>query len=327
MDGITEKAVYEAFGLGEQVQEVADPASEGSQPTGEQVQEVADPAGADDPLEGNPQSADKNQPEDNPAQSVAQEPGADGQKLTPEQRRQNAEQRRQRERQAQQAATDLAVQNALREERSKHEADMQSFFTKLGLVNTATNEPITNMEQFEAWQKQLRDAKLQKDLQAGKLTPEGLQDAISDHPVVQQARQMFDNNAAQAQEQAKAQARAQIEADIAEIGKLDASIGSLEDLMKAPYWNDLYAMTQRGYSLKDAHFLLNHKRLEEAKLEAARAAGANNARGKDHMTGLAPARGGGSLSVPADELAVFRAINPNATDAEIQAFYNKYKKV
>ena len=182
------------------------------------------------------------------------------------------------------------------------------------------------MDAYQKWQKQLRDKQLESDLKAGKLTPEGLQGAISDHPVVQQAQQMIQNNAQQAEAQAKARARAQIDADIAEIGKLDASIGSLEDLMNAPYWNDLYAMTQRGYSLKDAHFLLNHKRLEEAKLEAARAAGANNARGKDHMTGLAPTRGGGSLSVPADDLAVFRAFNPNATDAEIQAFYNNYMK-
>lgn len=325
MAGITEAAVYEAFGLGEQVQEPADPANEGVQPTGEQVQELADPALADNPSEDNPQSVD-NQPEGDPANNQVQEPGTDGKSLTPEQRRQNAEQRRQRERQAQQAATEQAVQEALQEERSKHETDMQSVFTKLGLVNTATNEPITNIEQFEAWQKQLRDAKLQKELQAGKLTPEGLQGAISDHPVVQQAQQMLDRNAQQEQEQARAKARAQIDADIAEIGKLDASIGSLEDLMKAPYWNDLYAMTQRGYSIKDAHFLLNHKRLEEAKLEAARAAGANNARGKDHMTGLAHARGGGSITVPADQLAVFRAFNPNATDAEIQAFYNNYMK-
>ena len=325
MAGITEKALYEAFGLGEQVQEVADPAAEGVQPTGEQVQEVADPAETENPSEENPQSVE-NEPGENPAQNQAREPGTDGKNLTPEQRRQNADRRRQQERQAQQAATEQAVQDALNQERSKHEAEMQAFFARAGLRNTVTNEPITNMEQFEAWQKQHREVQLQKDLQAGKLTPEGLQGAISDHPVVQQAQQLLDRNAQQEREQARAQARAQIDADVAEIGKLDASITSLEDLMKTPYWNDLYAMTQRGYSLKDAHFLLNHKRLEEAKLEAARAAGANNARGKDHMTGLAPVRGGGSITVPADQLAIYRQFMPGATDAEIQAHYNQYKK-
>ncbi|MBE6920180.1 MAG: hypothetical protein E7468_01280 [Ruminococcaceae bacterium] len=326
MAGITEAEVYEAFGLGAQAQELADPANEGAQPTGAQVQELADPAGADDPSEDNPQSADNNQPEENPAQSEAQEPGTDGQELTPEQRRQNAEQRRRRERQAQQAATDQAVQEALRQERSKHEADMQDFFARAGLVNTVTNEPITNMEQFNAWQKQSRDAQLQKELQAGKLTPEGLQHAIGDHPVVQQVQQRLQADAAQAEAQARAQARAQIEAEIAEIGKLDASVKSIDDLVKAPYWNEMRDMVDRGYSLKDAHFLLNHKRLEDAKVAAAQAAGANNARGKDHMTGLAPVRGGGNITVPADQLALYRQFMPNATDAEIQAHYNQYKK-
>ena len=325
MAGITEEALYEAFGLGEQVQEPADPAAEGAEPTGAQAQEIAAPAETENPSEGNPQSVE-NEPGENPAQNQVQEPGTDGKNLTPEQRRQNAERRRQQERQAQQAATQQAVQDAINQERDKQASEMQAFFARAGLRNTVTNEPITNMEQFEAWQKQHREAQLQKDLQAGKLTPEGLQGAISDHPVVQQAQQLIDRNAAQEKEQARAQARAQIDADVAEIGKLDASIKSLEDLMAAPYWGEMYAMTQRGYSLKDAHFLLNHKRLEEAKLEAARAAGANNARGKDHMTGLTPARGGGSITVPADQLAIYRQFMPGATDAEIQAHYNNYKK-
>lgn len=319
MNGITEAAVYEAFGLGEQVQAVAEPATEVQQPTGEQVQEVAAPAGADDP-----QSDNHTEPEESPEQQ--QTPGADGKNLTPEQRRQNAEIRRQREREAQQAATQQAVQEAIQQERQRTDEQLAAVFAGMNLRNSVTGEPITTMEQFHEWQKQQRAEQLQRDLKAGKLTPEGLQGAIGDHPVVQQAQQLIQSNATQAEQTAKAQARAQIEADIAEIGKLDASITSLEDLMNAPYWNDLYAMTKRGYSIKDAHFLLNHKRLEEAKLEAARAAGANNARGKDHMTGLAPTRGGGNLSVPADELAVFRAFNPNATDAEIQAFYNNYMK-
>ena len=33
----------------------------------------------------------------------------------------------------------------------------------------------------------------------------------------------------------------------------------------------------------------------------------------------------GAAAVPADEMALFRLINPGATDAEIQAYYNKQK--
>ena len=123
-----------------------------------------------------------------------------------------------------------------------------------------------------------------------------------------------------------AAAKAKIEGEIAEIHKMDESIGSLEDLMQAPYWPELYAMTKRGYSIKDAHFLLNHDRLEKAKIDAAKQQTMNNTRGKDHMTATAAPRGAGSISVPAADLAMFRQFNPGATDAEIQAYYNKYKK-
>ena len=52
----------------------------------------------------------------------------------------------------------------------------------------------------------------------------------------------------------------------------------------------------------------------------------NNARSKDHLKGMGPQRGQGSSPVPPDEMAMFRLLNPGATDAEIQAYYNKNKK-
>ena len=113
---------------------------------------------------------------------------------------------------------------------------------------------------------------------------------------------------------------------MAEIHKLDASINSLEDLLRAPYGQELYAMTQRGYSIKDAHFLLNHERLEQAKLEAARQQAMAGARNKDHLTGTGTPRGGGAISVPSSDLAMFRQFNPGASDAQIQEYYNKYMK-
>lgn len=327
MAEITEKQVYEAFGLGEQVQDPADPAAK-QEPTqqGAQEQEPADPAQAGS-SSGNdaPTSTQEQQPV-LPAEGEEEETGKENQPLTPEQRRKNADARRQREKQAQQAAIDQAVQAALQKERDQQGAQMTAIFAGLNLKNNFTGETITNMEQFQAWQKQLKQEKLQKDLQAGKLTPEGLADAIGNHPVVQQAQQMVRQNEEAQKAQRTADAKAKIDREIAEINELDKSINSLEDLMNAPYWPELYDMTKRGYSIKDAHFLLNHKRLEEAKVEAARQQGMLNARGKDHMRGSVTPQGGGALSVPPDELAIFRQFNPGATDAEIQTFYNKYKK-
>ena len=328
MAEFTEKQVYEALGLGAQAQEPAEPAATGtSEPEGAQAQEPAAPAEEVQIPEGAqtepPAVADTPEEPEDDAAAGAQ----DGkQPLTPEQRRANAARRRQQEKQAQQAAIDQAVQTAVRQEQDRHAADMKEFFTKAGLKNTFTGEPITNMEQFNTWNQQFKEAKLQKELKAGKLTQEGLAAAIGNHPIMKQAQQLVSQDAAAKQAQETAAAKAKIESEIAEIHKMDESIGTLEDLMHAPYWPELYAMTKRGYSIKDAHFLLNHERLEKAKLDAARQQTLNNARGKDHLTGAANPRGGGSISVPAADLAMFRQFNPNATDAEIQAYYNKYKK-
>lgn len=51
----------------------------------------------------------------------------------------------------------------------------------------------------------------------------------------------------------------------------------------------------------------------------------NNARSKDHLTTTGSQRGAGAAPVPADEMAMFRLLNPGATDREIQAYYNKQK--
>lgn len=324
MAEFTEKQVYEALGLGAQAQELAEPAAQTPEPEGAQVQEPAEPA------QGQPQEGSQAEPA---AQAQAPEETGDDaagstpegkQPLSPEQRRENAARRRQQEQQARQAAIDQAVQAAVRQEQDKHEQAMKEFFAKAGLKNTVTGEPITNMEQFNAWNQQFGDAKLQRELKAGKLTPEGLAMAIGNHPVVKQAQQLISQEEAAKKAQETAAAKAKIEGEIAEIHKLDESIGSLEDLMKASYWPELYAMTKRGYSIKDAHFLLNHERLEQAKIDAAKQQTMNNARGKDHMTATATPRGAGSISVPAAEMAMFRQFNPGASDAEIQAYYNKY---
>lgn len=328
MAEFNEKQVFEAFGLGEQAQDPAAPAADPSKTEGAQAQEIADPAEEGVQNEEGAQTeptVDAGTPED-PDNDAATGAQSDKQPLTPEQRRENAARRREQERVRQQAAIDQAVQAAVDQERTKHDTEMQAFFAAAGLKNTVTGEPITNMDQFNAWKEQFADARLRRDLKAGKLTPEALADAIGNHPAVKQAQQLVDQNAAAQQAQETAAAKAKIDGEIAEIHKIDESIGSLEDLMKAPYWPELYAMTKRGYSLKDGHFLLNYARLEQAKLEAARQQGMVNARGKDHMTASGTPRGGGAVSVPAADLAMFRQFNPNATDAEIQAYYNKYKK-
>lgn len=322
MAGITEEKVYQAFGLeapaeepGAQAQEPAEPAvQDGTDPTaqGAQVQEIAEPAasGADE-IDNNPAGEEP----------AGNEPGNDGegQPMSMEQRKQFAARRRQQEQQA-------AIDAALQEEKKRSEGVLKDLFERVGLKNTFTGEPITTMEQFNEWDQKFKAEKLQQELAAGKLTQEGLNAAISEHPMVKQAAEIVRQHGVQEAQHQQEAFQAKVDDQIAQIGKLDPSIKSVNDLLNMPTSKEFYAYVHQGHDFLSAFKLANFDRLTAANAEAERQRAMNNARGKEHMTPVGNNRGSGALSVPAKELAYYRAFNPNATEADIQVHFNKYKK-
>lgn len=327
----TEAKFYEALGLpvpeaGEQAQAPADPAAQPSQSAQAEGANAQDPA---DPAAGADENGRETDPRDPGADSADNEAGdgsdADKEPLTPQQRRENAARRRQQE---QQAAIDKAVEAALNAEREKQNQQMQVFFARAGLKNPNTGEPITNFEQFDDWYKQHTLAQLQRDLKAGNLTVEALQQAMDTHPVIQQLQKQQAAAPAAAQQipqqpQLNAAEQALVDADLAKISAWDPSIKSVNDLMTMPKADTFREYVKRGYSFADAYYHTHKERLDQQMIEAARQQALNNARGKDHLNSVTNSRASGMKEVPAAELAMFRAINPHATDAEIQAYYNK----
>ena len=318
MAGVTEEKVYQAFGLeapqqesGAQAQEPAAPADQNdATPTAEgvQAQEPAEPA----QTEG--EAVDMNA-----AVEGSEDPETQEEPMSVDERRQNAARRRQQEQQA-------AIQAALTAQSQQHADVLKDLFARVGLKNTYTGEPITTIEQFNEWDSKYKAEKLEQELAAGQLTQEGLNTAISAHPMVQQAAQIVQQHTAQQEQQSKEAFQAKVDAQIAEIGKLDPSITSVQDLLQMPKAKEFYSFVNRGYDFVSAFKLANFDRLTEANAEAVRQQAMNNARGKEHMTPVGNNRGSGALSVPAKDLAYFRAFNPNATEAQIQDYYNKYKK-
>ena len=335
MAEFTEQQVYEALGLGVKEQEPAAPAPGAQEPEpqaepttgGAKEQEPAAPASQEEPPaqeepEGTPpaQEPEGGSAAEEPAQQPDKGPG---QQLTEEQRKENAARRRREETQA---AIDKAVQDAVKAEQDRSKAEMDAFFAAAALKNTLTGKPITNMEEFNEWKQAFDAAKLQRDLKAGKLTPEGLQKVIEQTPAMKQVQQIAQKQEEAAKQQSEAAAKARVDAEIAEIHKLDPTISEVKDLLKMPTAKEFYALVKKGNSFLDAFRLANYDRLTTAAAEAAKQQAMNNARSKDHLTGTSPQRGQGSSPVPPDEMAMFRLINPGATDAEIQAYYNKNKK-
>lgn len=337
MADFTEQQVFDALGLGEQEQETAAPAPGGDtapetnktdqtpQETpedgagGEQEQEAAAPApggGDTDPESGEPgeQQEDDGEP--------AAEGAGKKRPMTEEQRKEAAAQRRRAETQA---AIDKAVEEAVKAEKDRSKAEMDAFFAAAALKNTITGKPITNMEEFNAWKQAFEAAKLQKDLKAGRLTPEALQKVIEQTPAMQQVQQMVQRQDEQQRQQAQEAAQVRVDQEIAEIHKLDPSINTVKDLLTMPKAKEFYALVKKGNSFLDAFRLANFETLTAKRADAARQQAMNNARSKDHLTATGGQRGAGAAQVPPDEMAMFRLINPGATDAEIQAYYNKQK--
>lgn len=329
----TEQQVYEAMGM-------SAPEEPTQQPTGGNEPGIAEPAaeethgtpeGGTDGGTGGANAAGAN-PEGNGAREPDAEPGepegaengaAAGEpegkhEQTPDERRAHAAARRRAEQQA-------AVDEALKKQSEKMSAEWKAFFEKAGLKNTMTGEPITSKEDFDAWQKEYAQQKLESDLAAGKLTQESLNAAISENPIVKQAAEIV---AAREREQAAAEeARMQREIDsqIEKIHALEPEINGVEDLLKIPESEDFYARVKGGASFLDAYLLATRERRERTLAEAAKVQAASNARGKDHLTGSAASRGAGGRAVSSNEIAQFRVFNPTATEAEIRAWIEKHQ--
>lgn len=350
MPGMEEQQIYEALGVapaqpegeGAKAQEVAAPAAqpmngtaaqpagnagraaqEPTTPTGEgaKEQEPATPA----PEGTTPASDPAPAPEGQKAETEPQqdERAKEGAALTDEQRKEYAAQRR---RQEQQDAINAAVNDALAREKERSKAEWADFFKKANLKNTLTQQPITNLEEFNDWAAAFEAAKLQQDLKAGKLTPEGLEKAISNNPVMQRMKEITERDEAARRESDMAAAKAKIDAELLEIQKLDPSIKDTHDLLTMPNAKEFYEYVKIGNSFIDAFYLANRERLAARTAEAAKQQTMNAARSKDHLNATGTARGAGASTVPAEEMEMFKLLNPNATDAEIQAYYNKTKQ-
>ena len=243
MADFSEQQVFEALGLGGKEQETAAPAPEtdptANQETDPTANQETDPAPETDRENGPEAEPESGEPGQEGEDGGAPEGGSAGGKppLTEEQRRENAAQRRRAETQA---AIDRAVEEAVQAERDRARAEMDAFFASAALKNTITGKPITTMEEFSEWKQAFDANQLQKDLKAGRLTPEALQRALEQTPSMQQVRHLPQPQDAHQHHQAQAAAHARPEQQIAEPPNLDPSITDVTTLLNKPKTQDFY---------------------------------------------------------------------------------------
>lgn len=322
MPDISTASIYEALGVtppgeGGNEQAAAEPAAQGTQSEeGGNEQGVAAPASESG---GKPTAEEGNAgPEKAGAGSTEGTEPATG-SLSEDERRENAAKRRREEQQQ-------AINEALEQERERSKGEWASFFAKANLKNTLTGQPITTREEFNSWHEAYSAKKLERDLKAGKLTQEGLNAAISENPTIKKLQENMEREAETAKRNSAAEARARIDAELKEIHELDPSINTTADLLKMPNAKEFYEYVRKGNSFVDAFYLVNRKKMAEQTAEAAKQQAMNAARSKDHLNATGNSRGAGGSSIPAEEMEIYKLLNPDATNEEIQAYHNKRRK-
>ena len=276
------------FGIeGEEVQEAADPATEDN--VGANEQEAAEPAGESHVEEG---AETEQKPSDESSHHVQ----------TDEENARYAAMRRKAEADAE----------------KRMNAELDKSIASLGLTDPYTNKPITNHAEMQAYRQRFVEEQRKEMQEKAGMSPEDYQRFVDSLPEVQAGK------AAQ-QKVIDLEIRAKIDSQMREIQMISPEIKSMEDLSKLDNFDKLYDMVGKGYELADAYKVLNYDRLTAKAAEAAKQQALNSIGGKNHLQPVTP-RGQGAVPVPADVVAEYRALMPEATDAEIQAHYNKYAR-
>ena len=285
---MTEIDYNAVFGIeGEEVQETADPATEDN--VGANEQEAAEPAGESHVEEG---AETEQKPSDESSHHVQ----------TDEENARYAAMRRKAEADAE----------------KRMNAELDKSIASLGLTDPYTNKPITNHAEMQAYRQRFVEEQRKEMQEKAGMSPDDYQRFVDSLPEVQAGK------AAQ-QKVMDLEIRAKIDSQMREIQMISPEIKSMEDLSKLDNFDKLYDMVGKGYELADAYKVLNYDRLTAKAAEAAKQQALNSIGGKNHLQPVTP-RGQGAVPVPADVVAEYRALMPEATDAEIQAHYNKYTR-
>lgn len=260
------------------------------------------------------------QPEDKPNENLEDQPESE------EERRENAARRRLE----QQEAVDKAVREAEERLRESFRQEREKFYQSAGLKNTFTGEAITSDEQFRAWKSAFDRQRIEEDLGQGKLTPEAIDQAVANSPAMVRLNEInekmeADRREAEARQKREAEEafQAKVAEEIAEIHKMNPSVNGVEDLLKLPNADKFQEYVRRGNTFLDAYYLANREEVQRRSAANALRQAQAQAKSKAHLPTAPTPRGSGAESVPKEDMALFRLFNPDATEDEIQAYYNK----
>lgn len=240
-----------------------------------------------------PAQPDETPEEPGPQNDPEETPGEQPKEQTREERSRQAFGRRIRE--AEERAAQAATKAA--EER------FSAMLARNGVEDTETNEALDTFDKFAAYDEKKSDERLKN----------GRANAGDIRRIVQSMQQA-------PQPQTNTDPRLQAELDL--IASIDPKMTGLGAILASEIGPSFRDHVQKGESFVKAY--TNARKEQQAKAGTEASAKAKAA-SKGHLNGTKTGNEG-EVPVPRDEMVYFRALMPNATDAEIQKYYNEDRK-
>lgn len=181
-----------------------------------------------------------------------------------------------------------------------------------------TGQPIRTMNEYlDAIEIQERN-KINQQMQEAGVDPSIIDRAVANSPLMRQAQVALDHAS-------NLNAQRALDADFAEIMRLDPSLNSVADIQALPNFPDMVAYCARtGASVVDAYKVMNFDRIMQAKTGAATQAAINSAKSKGHMAQVGGiVNDDGTMDIPAAELQKWKEWYPEKSNKELRSLYNK----
>jgi len=206
--------------------------------------------------------------------------------------------------------------------RRKAEAEVRSrdeeYVRRFGhLTNPKTGQPIRSEADYFAALDAQEELKAKEQLKQSGVDPSLLDNLIANNPVIRQAQTVLQNQQMQ-------QSISQINAEIAELNKLDPSITSIATIPNIDQINAIVQRTGGQITLTDAYKIVNFGKVSEGKEAAIQQNAINQAKGKQHLSpvnGVATPEDG--VDIPSDVLEMWKDTFPDKSNAELKKLYNK----
>lgn len=216
----------------------------------------------------------------------------------------------------------------VQQNRQATEAALDAQVESLGLRDPyRDNAPIKTHQELLAFQQRSYQEKLGRMGKAAGMTDEEVQAFIDQHPDVAAAKQLRQQQEAQAQEAAKQQAQRALNADLAEIEKLMPGVGSKEGVTSHESWPKVQKLMADNprMGLLAAFRSVNAEAIASQMAGKAAGAAKRNAAGKSHLRS-GKGRGEGLPEVPADVKAIYRAFDPGMSENDMRRAYAQSMK-